>query len=165
MKKIIDPLIHPEKFTAYFAVACYRISHILWKWKLNWFSLWVMVIAKIVSGVVISPSAIIGRNFMISHGSGIVIGETAIIGNNVLMLQQVTLGVKTDKNWHCVFNDDRKHPKIEDDVLIGAGAKILGPITIGRGSRIGANAVVLKDVPAFSTAVGVPARIIKVDDE
>lgn len=105
------------------------------------------------TGVEIHPGAILGDHFFIDHGMGIVIGETAIIGDRVTMYHGVTLGgVET--------SDTKRHPTIEDDVIIGAGATILGDVTIGQGAKVGAGAVVLKDVPAGATAVGVPARII-----
>lgn len=107
-----------------------------------------------ITGIEIHPGAKIGENVFIDHGMGVVIGETSEVGNNVLMYHGVTLGgVGGDKNA-------KRHPTVEDYVIIGAGAKILGPIIIGEGAKIGANAVVLKDVPAYSTAVGIPAKII-----
>lgn len=111
--------------------------------------------ARRVTGIEINPGASIGENLFIDHGMGVVIGETAEIGDNVLMYHGVTLGgVGGDRN-------SKRHPTVEDDVIIGAGAKILGPITIGKGAKIGANAVVLKTVPPYATAVGIPARIIE----
>lgn len=111
--------------------------------------------ARRVTGIEINPGATIGKKLFIDHGMGVVIGETAEIGDNVLMYHGVTLGgVGGDK-------DAKRHPTVEDDVIIGAGAKVLGPITIGKGAKIGANAVVLKSVPPYATAVGIPARIIE----
>ncbi len=110
--------------------------------------------ARRITGIEIHPGAKIGENVFIDHGMGVVIGETAEVGNNVLMYHGVTLGgVGGEKN-------SKRHPTVEDDVIIGSGAKVLGPITIGRGSKIGANAVVIKDVPPYSTAVGIPAKIV-----
>lgn len=106
------------------------------------------------TGVDIHPGAQIGSGVFIDHGSGVVIGETTIIGNNVTIYQQVTLG-GTGKET------GKRHPTIEDNVMIAAGAKVLGPITIGKNSKIGAGSVVLKDVPEHSTVVGIPGRIIK----
>lgn len=106
------------------------------------------------TGIEIHPGATLGENIFIDHGMGVVIGETAVVGNNVIIFHGVTLGgIGGDKGV-------KRHPTVEDDVLIGAGAKILGNITIGKGAKIGANAVILKDVPPNSTAVGIPARII-----
>lgn len=110
--------------------------------------------ARRITGIEIHPGAKIGEDVFIDHGMGVVIGETAEVGNNVMMYHGVTLGgVGGDK-------DSKRHPTVEDDVIIGAGAKILGPITIGKGAKIGANSVVLKDVPPYSTAVGIPAKVI-----
>ena len=108
-----------------------------------------------VTGIEIHPGAVIGRGLFIDHGMGVVIGQTAIVGNDVTLFHGVTLGgVGGDQKA-------KRHTTVEDGALIGAGAKILGNVTIGKEAKIGANAVVLKDVPAYSTAVGVPARIIK----
>lgn len=110
--------------------------------------------ARRVTGIEIHPGAKIGEDVFIDHGMGVVIGETAEVGNNVLMYHGVTLGgIGGDK-------DAKRHPTVEENVIIGAGAKLLGPITVGKGAKIGANAVVLKDVPPYSTAVGIPAKII-----
>lgn len=119
------------------------------------------IIARIISqrsrkktGIEIHPGAKIGKNLFIDHGMGVVIGETAEVGDNVTIYHGVTLGgIGGDKNT-------KRHPTVEDDVIIGAGAKILGPITIGSGAKIGANAVVIKDVPRDATAVGIPAKNI-----
>ena len=109
---------------------------------------------RILTGIEIHPGAQIGERFFIDHGEGVVIGETTIIGNDVLIYQQVTLGGTGNEHG-------KRHPTIGNNVIIGAGAKVLGNITIGDGAQIGAGAVVLKDVPAGATAVGVPARIIE----
>ena len=108
-------------------------------------------INRFFTGVEIHPGATIGRRFFIDHGMGIVIGETAEIGDGVMLYHGVTLGGQ-------VLTQTKRHPTIEDNVTIGAGAKVLGPITIGEGSAIGANAVVTKDVPAEHIAVGIPAK-------
>lgn len=110
---------------------------------------------KKLTGIEIHPGAVIGKNVMIDHGSGIVIGETAIVGNRVKMFQGVSLAADDYEV------NGRRHPIIGDDVLLGAGALILGPHTIGKNAKIGAGAVVLRDVPANATAVGIPARIIE----
>ena len=107
-----------------------------------------------ITGIEIHPGAKIGKNLFIDHGMGVVIGETAEIGNNVTIFHGVTLGgIGGEKG-------EKRHPTVGDDVLIGSGAKILGPIIIGKGAKIGANSVVLEDVPPYATAVGAPARII-----
>ncbi|HHY09321.1 MAG TPA: serine O-acetyltransferase [Firmicutes bacterium] len=110
--------------------------------------------ARKVTGIEIHPGAVIGSHLFIDHGMGVVIGETAVVGDNVTMFHGVTLGGLGGEP------NSKRHPTVEDDVLIGAGAKILGPITIGRGAKVGANAVVLKDVPPYTTVVGLPAREI-----
>ncbi len=137
------------------AVWNYRIAHFLWKTKFKLIARIVSNIGKLFTGVEIHPGAIIGKNFLIDHGSGVVIGETAIIGDGVLMYHGVTLG--------GTGNDSsiKRHPTVCDNVMIAAGAKILGNIKIGYGAKIGANAVVLKDVPPYATAVGMPARVVK----
>ena len=112
-----------------------------------------------MTGIEIHPGAKIGRRFFIDHGMGIVIGETAEIGNDVTLYQGVTLG---GTSW----NKGKRHPTLEDGVVVGAGAKVLGPFTVGAGAKIGSNAVVTKAVPAGATAVGIPGKIIaKSDDE
>jgi serine O-acetyltransferase len=111
-------------------------------------------VARFFTGVEIHPGATIGAGFFIDHGSGVVIGETTIIKNNVTLYQGVTLGGTGNEK-------DKRHPNIDDNVVIGAGAKVLGNITLGENVRVGANAVVVKDVPANSTVVGIPGRIVR----
>lgn len=113
---------------------------------------------KKLTGIEIHPAAKIGRKVFIDHGAGVVIGETSEVGNNVVIYQGVTLG-GTGKET------GKRHPTIEDDVMISAGAKILGPFTVGKGSKIGSGSVVLKEVPPYCTVVGVPGRIVKQFDE
>ncbi len=136
------------------AIAYYRISNSLYKKGHNILARMFAKRSRRITGIEIHPGAKIGEDVFIDHGMGVVIGETAEVGDNVMMYHGVTLGgVGGDK-------DAKRHPTVEDYAIIGAGAKILGPIIIGKGAKIGANAVVLKDVPAYSTAVGIPARII-----
>lgn len=136
------------------AIIYHRITHKLYKKNKLFLARVLSQRARKVTGIEIHPGATIGEDLFIDHGMGIVIGETTEIGNNVTIFHGVTLGgIGGEKG-------EKRHPTIEDDVLIGAGAKILGPITIGKGARIGANAVVLEDVPPYTTAVGVPARIV-----
>lgn len=133
----------------------YKITNKLYKKNHNVLAKMIAQRARRVTGIEIHPGATIGRDVFIDHGMGVVIGETAEIGDNVMMYHGVTLGgVGGDKNA-------KRHPTVEADVIIGAGAKVLGPITIGKGAKIGANAVVLKSVPPYATAVGIPARIIE----
>ena len=145
-----------DVFTTYpgvHAVLMHRLSHKLWGWGLKWLARIFSNFARWVKGIEIHPGAIIGRRFFIDHGMGVVIGETAIIGDDCTLYHGVTLGGTT-------WNKGKRHPTLGDNVVVGAGAKILGPIFIGHGGRIGSNAVVLKEVPADSTVVGVPGRIV-----
>jgi serine O-acetyltransferase len=135
------------------AIWLYRISHFLYNRK--WFLLARIIsqISRFCTGIEIHPGAKIGRNCFIDHGMGVVIGETCEIGNNVTIYQGVTLGGTGKERG-------KRHPTIEDNVMISTGAKILGSITIGQGSKIGASSVVLKEVPPHSTVVGVPGRVV-----
>ena len=137
------------------AVWGYRIARFFWNIKLKLIARLFSNYTRFATGVDIHPGAKIGKRFIIDHGSGIVIGETAVIGNDVLMYHQVTLG-GTGNDSGC-----KRHPSICDGVMIATGAKILGDIKIGFKAKIGANAVVLIDVPPYATAVGMPARIIE----
>lgn len=136
------------------AVWAHRVSHWLWKHKLYWLARANAQFSRFLTGIEIHPAAKIGRRFFIDHGMGVVIGETAEIGTDVTIYHGVTLGgVSLEKV--------KRHPTIEDSVVIGAGAKVLGDITVGAHSRIGANAVVVKAVPPHSVVVGVPGQIIR----
>lgn len=137
------------------AIIYHRIAHWCFKHNLLFLARCVSQWSRFWTGVEIHPGATIGRRFVIDHGMGIVIGETAEIGDDVLIYQGVTLGgTGKDKG--------KRHPTIGNNVLIGSGAKVLGPFTVGDNSRIAANAVVLKEIPPDSTAVGVPARVVRV---
>lgn len=141
------------------AVWLHRVAH--WLWCADWKLLARLVshVGRWLTGIEIHPGAKIGRRFFIDHGMGIVIGETAEIGNDVTLYHGVTLG---GTSW----NKGKRHPTLEDGVIVGAGAKILGPLTVGAGAKVGSNAVVTRAVPAGATAVGIPGRIIaKADDE
>lgn len=137
------------------ALIYYKLAHRLYKKKRYTLSRIISQRARRITGIEIHPGAKIGRNLFIDHGMGVVIGETAEVGNNVTMYHGVTLGGVGGEPGK------KRHPTVEDDVMIGAGAKILGPITIGKGAKIGANAVVLKDVPPHTTVVGMPGRVVK----
>ena len=151
-----DPAAHSRwevvlAYPGFHAVMIHRLSH--WCWTQDW-----KTVARVVShagrfltGIEIHPGARIGRRVFIDHGMGIVIGETAEIGEGVMIYHGVTLGGQ-------VLTQTKRHPTVQDNVTIGAGAKVLGPITIGEGSAIGANAVVTKDVPAEHIAIGIPAK-------
>ncbi|PIB24953.1 serine O-acetyltransferase [Amylibacter kogurei] len=146
----IQPLLF---FKGYQAVQSYRIAHWLWQHGRNEMAYFFQMRASEVYGVDIHPGAKIGQGIMIDHAHSVVIGETAVVGDNVSMLHSVTLG-GTGKA------DGVRHPTIEDGVLIGAGAKVLGNITIGHCSKIAAGSVVLKEVPACKTVAGVPAKVV-----
>lgn len=133
------------------AIWSYRIAHVLWTRGYKGLARILSQITRFLTGVEIHPGATIGRRFFIDHGMGVVIGETAEIGDGVMIYHGVTLGGQ-------VLTQTKRHPTLEDGVTVGAGAKVLGPITIGAHSAIGANAVVTKDVPAYHIAVGIPAR-------
>lgn len=132
----------------------HRVAHWFWQHKMPLAARWLSQLTRHFSGIEIHPGATIGRRFFIDHGMGVVIGETAIIGDDVTLYHGVTLGgVSLEKG--------KRHPTLEDNVVVGAGAKVLGNITIGEGSRIGANAVVVRSVPANSVVVGVPGQVIQ----
>ncbi|MDR3221314.1 MAG: serine O-acetyltransferase [Candidatus Accumulibacter sp.] len=135
------------------AVVMHRAAHWLWTRRLRWLGRFVSHLARFLTGIEIHPGAAIGRRFFIDHGMGVVIGETAVIGDDVTLYHGVTLG---GTSWH----KGKRHPTLEDGVVVGAGAKVLGPITVGARAKVGSNAVVVKDVPRGMTAVGNPARII-----
>ncbi|MCF8481422.1 MAG: serine O-acetyltransferase [Rhodospirillum sp.] len=134
------------------ALLAYRLSHGLWKRGWPTAARVVSHFAKVFTGVEIHPGATIGRRFFIDHATGVVIGETAEIGHDVTLYQGVTLGGTS-------LDMGKRHPTLEDGVIVGAGAQVLGPLTVGAGARIGANAVVISDVPPGATMVGIPARI------
>ena len=136
------------------AMLFHRLAHRLWQMHLYWLARFISHISRFLTGIEIHPGATIGRRFFIDHGMGVVIGETAIIEDDVTIYHGVTLG---GTSW----NKGRRHPTLHNGVVVGAGAKVLGPISIGAGARVGSDAVVVKDVPAGATAVGNPARIIE----
>lgn len=142
------------------AVLFHRVSHALWGWGLKWLARWLSTLARWLTGIEIHPGARIGRRFFIDHGMGVVIGETAEVGNDCTIYHGVTLG---GTSWQ----KGKRHPTLGNDVVVGAGAKVLGPISIGDGARIGSNAVAVKDIPANATVVGVPGRMVaaKSDEE
>lgn len=131
----------------------YRVAHLAWRHRLFLLGRFLSHIGKILTGIEIHPGAEIGRRLFIDHGTGVVIGETAVVGDDVTLYQGVTLGGTS-------LHKGKRHPTLEDGVIVGSGAQILGPLTVGAGARIGANAVVLNDVPKGVTMVGIPARII-----
>jgi serine O-acetyltransferase len=143
------------------AVLMHRLAHRLWDWRLRWLARLVSHLTRWFTGIEIHPGARIGRRFFIDHGMGVVIGETAEIGEDCTIYHGVTLG---GTSWV----KGKRHPTLGHRVVVGAGAKILGPLTVGDDARVGSNAVVLKDVPPGATVVGIPGRVISkrsADDE
>ena len=140
-------------YPGFHALVLHRISHGLWRLGLPLVPRLLSQLGRILTGVEIHPGARIGRSVFIDHGMGVVVGETAVIGNNCLLYQGVTLG-GTGKAT------GKRHPTLEDNVVVGAGAKVLGAITVGSNTRIGAGSVVLRDVAPNSTVVGIPGRVI-----
>ena len=145
-------------YPSFKAVRRHRRAHWLWKHNMKLLARMVSQRTRKKTGIEIHPGATIGEGFFIDHGMGVVIGETAEIGNNVTIYQDVTLG-GTGKDV------GKRHPTIGDNVVIGAGAKVLGPFTVGAGAKIGASAVVLKEVPPFSTVVGNPGRVVRQNNQ
>jgi serine O-acetyltransferase len=143
-------------YPGFHAVVAHRIAHFLYARRLFFLARLISQYARLITGIEIHPGATVGEGFFIDHGMGVVIGETAVIGNDVLLYQGVTLG-------GTGLVKGKRHPTIGNNVVIGAGAKVLGNITVGDNSYIGSNAVVIKDVPPNATVVGVPARITKQD--
>lgn len=135
------------------AVLWHRLNHGLWRRGFKWLARWLSSLSRLLTGIEIHPAARIGRRFFIDHGMGVVIGETTEIGDDCTLYHGVTLG---GTSWQ----KGKRHPTLGDNVVVGAGAKILGPIRMGNGVRIGSNAVVLRDVPEGATVVGVPGRIV-----
>ena len=150
-----------EVFTTYpgvHAMMVYRMNNRLWKWNFRWLARFFSAVARVFTGIEIHPGATIGRRFFIDHGMGVVIGETTTIGDDCTLYHGVTLG---GTSW----NKGKRHPTLGNDVVVGAGAKVLGPITLADGTRVGSNAVVVKDVPESCTVVGVPGRVITNTDK
>lgn len=140
-------------YPGFHAVLLYRIAHKLWLWKIPLIPRMISTFARFLTGIDIHPGATIGRRFFIDHGMGVVIGETTEIGDDCLLYQGVTLGGTSSKA-------EKRHPTLKRGVVVGAGAKVLGNITMGNYAKIGAGSVVVNDVPEHSTVVGVPGRIV-----
>ncbi len=153
-----DPAAHSRLevllfYPGFHALLAHRIAHRLWKARLGFLARWIAAIARWLTGIEIHPGALIGRGFFVDHGMGVVIGETSIVGDDVTLYQGVTLGGTS-------IEPGKRHPTLGNNVIIGAGAKVLGPITLGDGVRVGSNAVVVKDVAASTVVVGIPARVV-----
>ncbi len=145
-------------YSGFHAITLYRLAHFLHVHRYFMLARIVSQLTKFFTGIEIHPGAQIGEGVFIDHGAGVVIGETSVIGNNVLIYQGVTLGgTGKDKG--------KRHPTVCDGVMISAGAKILGPFTVGEHAKIGAGSIVLKEVPANATVVGVPGRVVKINGE
>jgi len=140
-------------YTGLHALLMHRLAHKLWVKEFRWLGRTLSSFSRWLTGIEIHPGALIGRRFFIDHGMGVVIGETAVIGDDVTLYQGVTLG---GTSW----NKGKRHPTLEQGVVVGAGAKVLGPFVVGKDAKIGSNAVVTKAVPAEATVVGIPGRII-----
>jgi serine O-acetyltransferase len=155
-----DPAAHSKAevvlaYSGVHAVWAYRVTHRLWLAGHHLPARLLSQITRFLTGVEIHPGASIGRRLFIDHGMGVVIGETAVVGDDVMLYHGVTLG---GKSRHGIVPGARRHPALHDGVTVGAGAKILGPITIGQWSTVGANAVVTRDAPPRSILLGIPAR-------
>ena len=146
-------------YPSFHVMAFYKMGNIFWRYNLKFISRLIMHLARIFTGIEIHPAAKIGSNFFMDHGLGIVIGETTEIGENVTIYQGVTLGGIMPSVESDLQRNQKRHPTIGNNVIIGSGAQILGPINVGDNARIGANSVVSKDVPSDVTVAGIPARV------
>lgn len=140
------------------ALALHRLAHGLWLANFKWTGRWISQLARFLTGIEIHPGAIMGRRVFIDHGMGVVIGETADVGDDCTIYQGVTLG-------GTALHKGKRHPTLGRNVIVSAGAKVLGPFTVGDGAKIGSNAVVLKEVPPGATVVGIPGRVITRADD
>jgi serine O-acetyltransferase len=155
--RLRDPAAHSRLevllcYPGLHAVTIHRISHWCWTRGARVLGRFISHLGRLFTGIEIHPGAIVGRRLFIDHGTGVVIGETAVIGSDVTLYHGVTLGGTS-------LHSGKRHPTLDDGVIVGSGAQVLGPITVGKGARIGANAVVLTDVPPGVTMVGIPARM------
>ena len=141
-------------YPGFHALQLHRFSHTLWRLKLRWLARLSSHVARFLTGIEIHPGATIGRRVFIDHGMGVVIGETAEVGDDCTLYHGVTLG---GVSW----NQGKRHPTLGKGVVVGAGAKILGPFLVGDGAKVGSNSVVVKAVPAGATVVGIPARVVE----
>lgn len=144
-------------YSGFHAVTVHRLSHFLWNHKCFFLARFISQISKVLTGIEIHPAAKLGKRFFIDHGTGVVIGETAEIGDDVTIYHGVTLGGTS-------LEKKKRHPTIGNNVIIGAGAKVLGPFKVGDNARIGANSVVINEVPEGATVIGVPGRLAGLDE-
>ena len=154
IKSNMEVLLYPS----FKAILCYRVAHRFYVKRHYFLARWVSQRAVRKTGIEIHPGATIGKGLFIDHGSGVIIGETAILGDNITLYQGVTLG-GTGKE------QGKRHPTLEDNVMVSAGAKVIGSFTIGKNSKIGAGSVVIEEVPPNCTVVGVPGRIVRMGDQ
>src|SRR2546427_12366167 len=140
-------------YPGFHALLIHRFAHRLWRMRMRWLARFVSHVSRFLTGIEIHPGAKVGRRVFIDHGMGVVIGETAELGDDCTLYHGVTLG---GTSW----NKGKRHPTLRQGVVIGAGAKVLGPVVIGEGAKIGSNAVVVEDVPAGAAPLGVPARVV-----
>ncbi len=143
------------------ALLFHRLAHGLWRGGWLLLGRWISLIGRWVTGIEIHPGVVIGKRFFIDHGMGVVIGETSEIGDDVTLYQGVTLGGVAPSVDSQSQRNTKRHPTLEDGAIVGSGAQVLGPITVGRNARVGANAVVTKDVPEGATVVGIPGRVVQ----
>lgn len=147
-------------YPGFHAIVLHRVAHRLWLWRRHLLARIVSQFSRWMTGIEIHPGAQIGRRFVIDHGHGVVIGETAEIGDDVTLYQGVTLGGIAPSVDSRAQVNVKRHPTLQSGVILGSGAQVLGPITIGEGARVGANSVVTRDVPPGLTAVGIPAHVM-----
>jgi serine O-acetyltransferase len=152
-------------YPGFHALMLHRVAHRAWRRNWRFLARFISQTSRLLTGIEIHPGATIGKRFVIDHGAGVVIGETAEIGDDVTLYQNVTLGGIAPSVDSAAQVDQKRHPTLRDGVIVGSGGQVLGPYTVGEGARIGANAVVTKDVEPGVTAVGIPARVVMPRDK
>lgn len=145
-------------YPGFHAIVFHKLAHPLWNRGWRVLARWISQVGRFMTGIEIHPGARIGKNFFVDHGMGVVVGETAVIGDNVTLYHGVTLGGVSPSLDSDAQRDQKRHPSLGDNVIVGSGAQVLGPIDVGHGVRVGANAVVTKDIPCCVTVVGIPAK-------
>ncbi len=153
-------------YPGFHAIVFHRLAHPLWNGGWRVLARWISQVGRFMTGIEIHPAARIGKHFFVDHGMGVVVGETAVIGDNVTLYHGVTLGGVSPSLDSESQREQKRHPTLGDNVIVGSGAQVLGPIDVGHGVRVGANAVVTKDIPCCVTVVGIPAKqVSKVVEE